>query len=47
VTHLASAGVSALHRVAEKHVQQGGKLTLEAGPGTPARQVLALVAIPT
>jgi hypothetical protein len=27
VTHLASAGVSALHRVAEKHGHQGGKLT--------------------
>ena len=46
VTHLASAGVSALHRVADQHLQQGGKLTLEAASGSPARQVLALVAIP-
>ncbi|HEU4347511.1 MAG TPA: SpoIIE family protein phosphatase [Actinoplanes sp.] len=46
VTHLASAGVSALHHIAEKHGQQGGKLTLEAEPGSPAQCVLALVAIP-
>ena len=45
VTHLASAGVSVLHRVAEQHGRQGGKLTLEAGPETPAGQVLALVAV--
>jgi anti-anti-sigma regulatory factor len=46
VTHLASAGVSALHRVAEKHGQQGGKLTLLAAAGSPAQLILALVAIP-
>jgi anti-anti-sigma factor len=46
VTHLASAGVSALHRVAEKHGQQGGKLTLLTVAGSPAQQILALVAIP-
>ncbi|MFG1604593.1 SpoIIE family protein phosphatase [Actinoplanes sp. NPDC049265] len=46
VAHLASAGVSALHRVAERHGRQGGKLTLVAAPETPARYVLALVAIP-
>jgi serine phosphatase RsbU (regulator of sigma subunit)/anti-sigma regulatory factor (Ser/Thr protein kinase)/anti-anti-sigma regulatory factor len=46
VTHLASAGVSALYRVAEKHREQGGKLTLEAERGSPARYVLALVPIP-
>lgn len=46
VTHLASAGVSALHRVAERHGRQGGKLTLVAAPDSPARHVLALVAIP-
>ena len=46
VTHLASAGVSALHRVAERHSRQGGKLTLIAAPDSPARHVLALVAIP-
>jgi serine phosphatase RsbU (regulator of sigma subunit)/anti-sigma regulatory factor (Ser/Thr protein kinase)/anti-anti-sigma regulatory factor len=46
VTHLASAGVSALHHVAEQHAGQGGKLTLVAAPGSPARHVLALVALP-
>jgi serine phosphatase RsbU (regulator of sigma subunit)/anti-sigma regulatory factor (Ser/Thr protein kinase)/anti-anti-sigma regulatory factor len=46
VTHLASAGVSALHRVAEKHGQQGGKLTLRTAAGSPAQQILVLVAIP-
>ena len=46
VTHLASAGVSALHHVAERHSVQGGKLTLVAAPGSPARHVLTLVALP-
>ena len=46
VTHLASAGVSALHHVAQKHLQQGGRLTLHAEPGSPAQHVLALAAIP-
>ena len=46
VTHLASAGVSVLHHVAERHADQGAKLTLRALPGSPAEQVLALVALP-
>jgi serine phosphatase RsbU (regulator of sigma subunit)/anti-sigma regulatory factor (Ser/Thr protein kinase)/anti-anti-sigma regulatory factor len=46
VTHLASAGVSALYLVAEKHREQGGRLAVAAEPGSPARDVLALVPIP-
>lgn len=46
VTHLASAGVSALHHVAERHTEQRAKLTLRALPGSPAEHVLALVALP-
>jgi serine phosphatase RsbU (regulator of sigma subunit)/anti-sigma regulatory factor (Ser/Thr protein kinase)/anti-anti-sigma regulatory factor len=46
VTHLASAGVSALHHMAEKHAQQGGRFTLYAPPGSTAQHVLALVSIP-
>ncbi len=46
VTHLASAGVSALHRIAERHAVQGGRLTLRAAAGSPAQHVLALAAIP-
>jgi anti-anti-sigma regulatory factor len=46
VTQLVSAGVSVLHRVVEKHAEQGAKLTLRALPGTPAEHVLTLVALP-
>ncbi|WP_305784704.1 SpoIIE family protein phosphatase [Symbioplanes lichenis] len=46
VTHLASAGVSALHHVAEQHRKQGTTLDLVAADGSPAQQVLALVALP-
>jgi serine phosphatase RsbU (regulator of sigma subunit)/anti-sigma regulatory factor (Ser/Thr protein kinase)/anti-anti-sigma regulatory factor len=41
VTHLSSAGVSALHKVAEK-----ASLRLYAPPGSPAQVVLDLVALP-
>ncbi|MEV8513702.1 SpoIIE family protein phosphatase [Dactylosporangium sp. NPDC051484] len=46
VTHLASAGVAALHAVAARHRAHGTALTLLAPPGSPARHVLALVALP-
>jgi serine phosphatase RsbU (regulator of sigma subunit)/anti-sigma regulatory factor (Ser/Thr protein kinase) len=42
VTHLASAGVSALHRVAAQHAE----LALHAAEGTPARVILDLVSLP-
>ncbi len=42
VTHLASAGVSALHLVAENHDPEH-PLTLRAAAGSPARQILDLV----
>ncbi|UWZ41860.1 SpoIIE family protein phosphatase [Dactylosporangium matsuzakiense] len=46
VTHLASAGVAALHAVRARHRAHGTELTLVAPPGSPARHVLALVALP-
>ncbi|MFI5910316.1 SpoIIE family protein phosphatase [Dactylosporangium sp. NPDC051541] len=46
VTHLASAGVAALHAVVARHRAHGTELTLVAPPGSPARHVLALVALP-
>jgi serine phosphatase RsbU (regulator of sigma subunit)/anti-sigma regulatory factor (Ser/Thr protein kinase)/anti-anti-sigma regulatory factor len=46
VTHLASAGVAALHAVAARHRAHGTALTLLAPPGSAARNVLALVALP-
>lgn len=46
VTHLASAGVSALHLIAESHTDGRAPLTLHASPGTPARQILDLVGLP-
>jgi serine phosphatase RsbU (regulator of sigma subunit)/anti-sigma regulatory factor (Ser/Thr protein kinase)/anti-anti-sigma regulatory factor len=46
VTHLASAGVAALHAVAARHRAHGTRLSLAAPPGSPARHVLALVALP-
>ncbi|WP_232050216.1 SpoIIE family protein phosphatase [Actinoplanes sp. OR16] len=44
VTHLASAGVSALHLIAESHGVDA-PLTLVALPGSPARQILDLVGL--
>ncbi|WP_229073185.1 SpoIIE family protein phosphatase [Actinoplanes sp. DH11] len=44
VTHLSSAGVSALHLVAGSHVDEA-PLTLVAAPGSPARQILDLVGL--
>ncbi|OJF13188.1 hypothetical protein BG844_16355 [Couchioplanes caeruleus subsp. caeruleus] len=46
VSHLASAGVSALHTVAEQHRQQGSGLDLHAAAGSAAQLVLDLVALP-
>ncbi|MDP9815218.1 SpoIIE family protein phosphatase [Spirilliplanes yamanashiensis] len=46
VTHLASAGVAALHAVADRHRQQRTTLRLHAADGTPAAHVLGLVALP-
>ncbi|MFF5081642.1 SpoIIE family protein phosphatase [Actinoplanes sp. NPDC000266] len=45
VTHLSSAGVSALHHVAAQHAAQGAPLSLVAPPGSPAQTILALVAL--
>jgi serine phosphatase RsbU (regulator of sigma subunit)/anti-sigma regulatory factor (Ser/Thr protein kinase)/ABC-type transporter Mla MlaB component len=45
ITHLSSAGVSALHHVAARHRAQSAPLTLHAAPGTPAGHVLALVSL--
>ncbi|MEV4351462.1 SpoIIE family protein phosphatase [Actinoplanes sp. NPDC049596] len=45
VTHLSSAGVSALHHVAAQHTAQGAPLSLVASPGSPAQTILALVAL--
>ncbi|MGI5242622.1 SpoIIE family protein phosphatase [Dactylosporangium sp. CA-139066] len=42
VTHLASAGVAALHAVAAQHRTHGTPLTLQAPPGTAAAHVLTL-----
>jgi serine phosphatase RsbU (regulator of sigma subunit)/anti-sigma regulatory factor (Ser/Thr protein kinase)/anti-anti-sigma regulatory factor len=46
VTHLASAGVSALHHVAGRHAEQRAPLSLFAAPGCAAQLVLTLVALP-
>ncbi|MFI7599864.1 SpoIIE family protein phosphatase [Actinoplanes sp. NPDC049681] len=46
VTHLASAGVSALHQVAEQHREQGGELDLHAARDSTAQAVLDMVALP-
>jgi serine phosphatase RsbU (regulator of sigma subunit)/anti-sigma regulatory factor (Ser/Thr protein kinase)/anti-anti-sigma regulatory factor len=46
VTHLASAGVSALHHVADQHHRQGAPLALYAAAGSPAQLVLDLVGLP-
>ncbi|MCM4077696.1 SpoIIE family protein phosphatase [Paractinoplanes hotanensis] len=45
VTHLSSAGVSALHHIAGQHATQDAPLVLDAAPGTPAQVILALVAL--
>ncbi|MGX6607496.1 ATP-binding protein [Micromonosporaceae bacterium Da 78-11] len=46
VTHLSSAGVSALHHVADQHAEQKAPLGLRAATGTPAQHILALVGLP-
>jgi serine phosphatase RsbU (regulator of sigma subunit)/anti-sigma regulatory factor (Ser/Thr protein kinase)/anti-anti-sigma regulatory factor len=46
VTHLSSAGVSALHHVASRHAEQRAPLRLHAPAGSPAQVVLDLVALP-
>ncbi|AGL14828.1 SpoIIE family protein phosphatase [Actinoplanes sp. N902-109] len=43
VSHLASAGVAALHRTVAAHRTNGTALTLYAPTGTPADQILTLV----
>ncbi|MBU2664360.1 SpoIIE family protein phosphatase [Actinoplanes bogorensis] len=45
VTHLSSAGVSALHRVAGQHAAQDAPLALDAADGSPAQVILALVSL--
>ncbi|MFC7532923.1 SpoIIE family protein phosphatase [Actinoplanes sp. GCM10030250] len=45
VTHLASAGVSALYLLAESHSEGQAPLTLYAEAGSPARQILDLVGL--
>ncbi|MEU4620882.1 SpoIIE family protein phosphatase [Actinoplanes sp. NPDC023801] len=47
VSHLASAGVSALHEVAVHHHDGKAPLTLIAAPGSPAGRVLELVGLPS
>jgi anti-anti-sigma factor len=46
VTHLGSAGVSALAEARERARRQGGDCQLIAPPGSPAHHVLSLVQIP-
>jgi anti-anti-sigma factor len=46
VTHLGSAGVSALTAARERARRQGGDCVLVAPPGSPAHHVLSLVQIP-
>ena len=46
VTHLGSAGVSALAAARDRAQTQGGGLVLVAAPGTPAHHVLSLVQMP-
>jgi serine phosphatase RsbU (regulator of sigma subunit)/anti-anti-sigma regulatory factor/anti-sigma regulatory factor (Ser/Thr protein kinase) len=47
VTHLASAGVAALHQTAERHRRQDTKLNVYAAPGSVAQHILALVDLTT
>ena len=46
MTHLSSAGVSALHDVAGLHVEQKAPLSLHATDGSPAQVILDLVGLP-
>lgn len=46
VTHLGSAGVSALAAARERAQRQGSEYVLVAPPGSPAHHVLSLVQIP-
>ncbi|OBH05464.1 PAS domain S-box protein [Mycobacterium sp. E2699] len=46
VTHLGSAGVSALAAARDRAQTQGGALVLVAPPGSPAHHVLSLVQMP-
>ncbi|EPQ74682.1 Serine phosphatase RsbU, regulator of sigma subunit [Mycobacterium marinum str. Europe] len=46
VTHLGSAGVSALVTARDRARKQGGTCVLMAPPGSPAHHVLSLVQIP-
>ena len=46
VTHLGSAGVSALAAARDRARRQGGEYVLVAPPGSPAHHVLSLVQIP-
>ncbi|MEV6347906.1 SpoIIE family protein phosphatase [Actinoplanes sp. NPDC051851] len=46
VTHLASAGVSALFQAAGHHRDPRAPLTLVAAPGSAAREILGLVGLP-
>ncbi|WP_019728997.1 SpoIIE family protein phosphatase [Mycobacterium avium] len=46
VTHLGSAGVSALAAARERALRQGSDYVLVAPPGSPAHHVLSLVQIP-
>jgi anti-anti-sigma factor len=43
VSHLASAGVAVLHRLAALSATNGGRLSLYAPPGTPADMIMTLV----
>lgn len=47
VTHLGSAGVSALADARDRARRQGGECVLVAAPGSPAHHVLSIVQIPT
>ncbi|GGN68539.1 hypothetical protein GCM10010112_32990 [Actinoplanes lobatus] len=47
VSHLASAGVSALHQVAESHHDEKAPLVLVAATGSPAQRILDLVGLPS
>ncbi len=46
VTHLGSAGVSALAAARDRALRQGGECTLIAPPGSPAHHILSMVHIP-
>ena len=46
MTHLGSAGVSALAAARDRARRQGGDCVLVAPPGSPAHHVLSLVQLP-